>query len=87
MKNLGQALPAEEMEIDEPPPDLASHLLRNRIVYLGLPLTPEVTELMYSQLIYLQYEDSESPIYLYINSTGVVKVCLRSISVSCPVPV
>jgi ATP-dependent Clp protease, protease subunit len=75
LKNFDQALPAGDMEMDEPPPDLPSHLLVNRIVYLGLPLTHEAYELIFSQLLILQHDDSERPIYLYINSTGVVKVC------------
>lgn len=53
-----------------PPPDLPSLLLKERIVYLGLPLVPVVTELIVAQLLYLQYEDPEKPIKIYINSTG-----------------
>lgn len=53
-----------------PPPDLPSLLLKERIVYLGLPLVPVVTELIIAQLLYLQYEDPEKPIKIYINSTG-----------------
>ncbi|KAJ3691036.1 hypothetical protein LUZ61_020200 [Rhynchospora tenuis] len=70
---ISMAVPAGALDIDEPPPDLASHLFRNRIVYLGLPLIPAMTELMFAQFIHLQYDDSNKPIYLYINSTGVVK--------------
>lgn len=63
-----------------PPPDLASLLLKERIVYLGLPLVSsddfkrqigvDVTKLIISQLLYLQFDDPEKPIYFYINSTG-----------------
>ncbi|MBD1936634.1 ATP-dependent Clp protease proteolytic subunit [Microcoleus sp. FACHB-68] len=63
-----------------PPPDLPSLLLKERIVYLGLPLVSpdeykdqlgvDVTELIIAQLLYLQYDDPEKPIYIYINSTG-----------------
>lgn len=53
-----------------PPPDLPSLLLKERIVYLGMPLVPAVTELIVAQLLYLQYEDPEKPIKIYINSTG-----------------
>ena len=63
-----------------PPPDLPSLLLKERIVYLGLPLFSDddakrqlgmdVTELIIAQLLYLEYEDPEKPIYFYINSTG-----------------
>jgi ATP-dependent Clp protease protease subunit len=45
-------------------------LLKERIVYLGMPLVPAVTELIIAELLYLQYEDPEKPIKIYINSTG-----------------
>ena len=53
-----------------PPPDLPSLLLKERIVYLGMPLVPAVTELIIAELLYLQYEDPEKPLKVYINSTG-----------------
>jgi ATP-dependent Clp protease, protease subunit len=63
-----------------PPPDLPSLLLKERIVYLGLPLVSpdeykdqigiDVTELIIAQLLYLQFDDPDKPIYMYINSTG-----------------
>lgn len=53
-----------------PPPDLPSLLLNERIIYLGLPLVPAVTELIVAQLLYLQYQDPDKPIKIYINSTG-----------------
>eukprot|EP00262_Sarcandra_glabra_P004222 TRINITY_DN15192_c0_g1_i1.p1 TRINITY_DN15192_c0_g1~~TRINITY_DN15192_c0_g1_i1.p1 ORF type:complete len:317 (+),score=51.54 TRINITY_DN15192_c0_g1_i1:90-953(+) len=58
---------------EQPPPDLASYLYKNRIVYLGMSLVPSVTELILAEFLYLQYEDAEKPIYLYINSTGTTK--------------
>lgn len=53
-----------------PPPDLPSLLLDARIVYVGMPLVPSVTELLIAELLYLQYLDRNKPIYMYINSTG-----------------
>jgi len=53
-----------------PPPDLPSLLLHNRVVYIGMPLVPSVTELVIAELLYLNYEDSERPITMYINSSG-----------------
>jgi ATP-dependent Clp protease, protease subunit len=63
-----------------PPPDLPSLLLKERIVYLGLPLVSpdeykqqlgvDVTELIIAQLLFLQFDDPEKPIFMYINSTG-----------------
>ncbi|KAJ7553178.1 hypothetical protein O6H91_06G087000 [Diphasiastrum complanatum] len=57
----------------QPPPDLPSYLFKNRIVFLGMSLVPSVTELIMAELLYLQYEDPEKPIYMYINSTGTTK--------------
>ena len=59
---------------------LPSLLLKERIVYLGLPLFSDddtkrqvgldVTELIIAQLLYLEFDNPEKPIYFYINSTG-----------------
>jgi len=53
-----------------PPPDMPSLLLNNRIVYLGMPINAQVTELIISELLFLQYDASEKPILMYINSPG-----------------
>ncbi|KAL7243387.1 hypothetical protein ACSBR1_015729 [Camellia fascicularis] len=58
---------------EQPPPDLALYLYKNRIVYLVMSLVPSVTELILAEFLYLQYKDEEKPIYLYINSTGTTK--------------
>lgn len=50
-----------------PPPDLPSLLLNNRIVYVGLPLVPSVTELVVAQLLYLNYETKEKPVYMCVH--------------------
>jgi len=54
----------------KPPPDLASLLLKERIVYLGMPLAPQVAQLIIAELLYLQYDDPDKPIKIYINSMG-----------------
>merc|ERR1712217_334645 len=56
------------------PPDLPSILLSKNIIYIGMPLFSKVTELVISQLLYLQYCNRNKPIYLYINSTGNTRV-------------
>ncbi|KAE8677701.1 ATP-dependent Clp protease proteolytic subunit-related protein 3 [Hibiscus syriacus] len=56
-----------------PPPDLPSLLLHGRIVYIGMPLVPAVTELVVAEVMYLQWMDPKQPIYLYINSTGTTR--------------
>lgn len=52
------------------PPDLPSLLLDGRICYIGMPLVPSVTELVISELLWLNYASPEKPIYVYINSSG-----------------
>ncbi|KAI3423992.1 hypothetical protein D9Q98_009825 [Chlorella vulgaris] len=52
------------------PPDLPSLLLDGRICYIGMPLVPAVTELVISELLWLNYAAPDKPIYVYINSTG-----------------
>ena len=52
-----------------PPPDLPSLLLHNRIIYIGMPLVPSVTELVIAQLLYLNYQNDQT-ITMYINSPG-----------------
>ncbi len=71
---------AGDSYVRTPPPDLPSLLLKERIVYLGLPLVSpdeykdqlgvDVTELIVAQLLYLQFEDRQKPIFMYVNSTG-----------------
>lgn len=58
------------------PPDLPSLLLDGRICYIGMPLVPSVTELVISELLWLNYANPEKPVYLYINSTGTHRVDL-----------
>lgn len=53
-----------------PPPDLPSLLLHNRIVYIGMPLVAAVSELVIAELLYLNYNDQNKPVTMYINSSG-----------------
>jgi ATP-dependent Clp protease, protease subunit len=50
--------------------DIYSRLLRERIVFLGQPVTDEVANSIVAQLLFLEAEDAEKDIYLYINSPG-----------------
>jgi len=52
------------------PPDLPSLLLNSRIIYLGMPMVPAVTELMIAEFLFCNYDSPEKPVYLYINSSG-----------------
>lgn len=50
--------------------DIYSLLLRERIVFLGMPITDQVANLIIAQLLYLDREDSDKDISLYINCPG-----------------
>ena len=50
--------------------DIYSRLLRDRIIFLSTPIDDYVSSLIVAQLLFLDAEDSEKDIYLYINSPG-----------------
>jgi len=50
--------------------DIFSLLLRNRIIFLGTPINDQVANLTVAQLLFLNQEDREAPISMYINSPG-----------------
>ena len=50
--------------------DIYSRLLRERIVFLGQEVRDENANLVVAQLLFLEAEDPEKDIYLYINSPG-----------------
>ncbi|MBW4481658.1 MAG: ATP-dependent Clp endopeptidase proteolytic subunit ClpP [Tildeniella torsiva UHER 1998/13D] len=50
--------------------DIYSRLLRERIVFLGTPVMDEVADSIVAQLLYLDAEDPEKDVQLYINSPG-----------------
>ena len=52
------------------PFDIYSLLLRERIIYLGTPITDQVANVIIAQLLYLEREDRDRDISLYINSPG-----------------
>jgi len=50
--------------------DIYSRLLKDRIIFLGFPVDDNVANLVIAQMLFLQAEDPERDIYLYINSPG-----------------
>ena len=50
--------------------DIYSLLLRERIVFLGMPINDQVANLIIAQLLYLDREDPDKDISLYINCPG-----------------
>ncbi|MFC1485135.1 ATP-dependent Clp endopeptidase proteolytic subunit ClpP [bacterium] len=50
--------------------DIYSRLLKDRIVFLGTPIVDEVANVIIAQLLFLEAEDPDKDISLYINSPG-----------------
>jgi ATP-dependent Clp protease protease subunit len=50
--------------------DIYSRLLKDRIVFLGNPIEDNLANTIIAQLLFLQTEDSEKDIHLYINTPG-----------------
>lgn len=50
--------------------DIYSRLLRDRIIFLGTPIDAAVTNLVIAQLLFLQADDPEKDISIYVNSPG-----------------
>ena len=50
--------------------DIYSRLLKDRIIFIGSPIDDAVANLIIAQLLFLEAEDPEKDIYLYINSPG-----------------
>ena len=50
--------------------DIYSRLLRDRVVFMGGPVTDDTANLIVAQMLFLSNEDSKSDIHFYINSPG-----------------
>jgi ATP-dependent Clp protease, protease subunit len=50
--------------------DIYSRLLKDRIIFIGTPIEDHLANLVIAQLLFLQAEDPEKDIFLYINSPG-----------------
>ena len=50
--------------------DIYSRLLKDRIVFIGTPIDDNIANLIIAQLLFLQMEDSDKDINVYINSPG-----------------
>ena len=50
--------------------DIYSRLLKERIIFLGMPIDDNISSLIIAQLLFLESEDSDKDIYMYINSPG-----------------
>ena len=71
-KTLNQLVPivVEQTGRSERAFDIYSRLLKERIIFLGTPIEDTMASLIIAQLLFLEAEDSDKDIYLYINSPG-----------------
>jgi len=73
MRERGQALVpivVEQTGRGERAYDIFSRLLKDRIIFVGTPIGDEISNLIIAQLLFLQAEDAEKDISMYINSPG-----------------
>jgi len=71
-KILNQLVPIviEQGKYGERAYDIYSRLLKERIIFLGMPIDSTVANLVIAQMLFLEHENPEKDIYLYINSPG-----------------
>jgi ATP-dependent Clp protease protease subunit len=50
--------------------DIYSRLLKDRIIFIGMPIDDYLANLVIAQLLFLEAEDPEKDIFIYINSPG-----------------
>jgi ATP-dependent Clp protease protease subunit len=50
--------------------DIYSRLLKDRIIFLGTPIDDNVANIIIAQLLFLEAEDPDKDIFIYINSPG-----------------
>lgn len=73
MKEMNQTLVpmvVEQSGRGERAYDIFSRLLKDRIIFIGTAISDEVSNLIIAQLLFLQAEDAEKDISIYINSPG-----------------
>lgn len=72
MTSRGQLIPIviEQTQRGERAYDIYSRLLRDNIIFLGMPIDDNVANLVVAQILFLEAEDPEKDIHLYINSPG-----------------
>ncbi len=72
MQALGYLVPTviEQSPKGERAYDLYSRLLKDRIIIVGTPIDDSIANLVCAQMLFLESEDSDKDIHLYINSPG-----------------
>lgn len=70
IKNQLVPIVVEQTSRGERAYDIYSRLLKERLIFLGTPIFDEIASLIVAQLLFLEYEDPDKDILLYINSPG-----------------
>ena len=72
LKTANQLVPmvVEQTARGERGMDIYSRLLRERIVFLGFPVDDHIASLVIAQLLFLESEDADKDIMLYVNTPG-----------------
>jgi ATP-dependent Clp protease protease subunit len=50
--------------------DIWSRLLKDRIIFIGTPINDDIANLVVAQLLFLESEDAEKDVHIYVNSPG-----------------
>ncbi|MEA2063336.1 MAG: ATP-dependent Clp endopeptidase proteolytic subunit ClpP [Gemmatimonadota bacterium] len=50
--------------------DIYSRLLKDRIIFIGTPIDDQIANLVIAQLLFLEAQDAEKDVFIYINSPG-----------------
>lgn len=70
IKSMLVPMVVEQTQRGERAYDIYSRLLKDRIIFLGTPINDEVASLIIAQLLFLESEDQDKDIFLYLNSPG-----------------
>lgn len=70
LKNYLVPMVVEQTGRGERAYDIFSRLLKDRIIFIGSPIDDQVANLVIAQLLFLEAEDPEKDIFIYINSPG-----------------
>ena len=70
MQNYQVPVVVEQTNLGERSYDIYSRLLKDRIIFLGTEIDDNVANLMNAQLLFLEHENPEQDINIYINSPG-----------------
>ncbi len=70
IKNYVVPMVVEQSHRGERRYDIWSRLLVDRIIFIGTPINDEIANLVIAQLLFLESQDPEKEIYLYVNTPG-----------------